>query len=168
MALARLTQFQFLDRELLLSYSDGRQWYVPYLGIIATLIDPTSGEYVAKIFEKGLVGETLEATQNDLNALGSDVWDFIKDINNQVGSLAFWDAYYAEYADRATADGGIRDSSTATRCAKFTFIEIMPLATEGYIYTWNTQFRSAADGGNGFDPASLDCAYPKVDQILNT
>jgi hypothetical protein len=44
----------------------------------------------------------------------------------------------------------------------------MPLATEGYIYTWNTQFRSAADGGNGFDPASLDCAYPKVDQILNT
>lgn len=167
MALARLTQFQFLDRELLLSYSDGRQWYVPYLGIVATLIDPTSGQYVANIFEKGLVGETLEVTENDLNALGSDIWSFLGQLNTEIGSAAFWDVYYEGYVDRADADGALTESPIGTRCAKFRFLNIVPTATEGYILTWNTQTRSLADGGNGFDPISLDCAAERIDSILN-
>jgi hypothetical protein len=167
MALARLTQFQFLDRELLLSYSDGRQWYVPYLGIIATLIDPTSGEYVAKIFEKGLVGETLEATQANLNALGSNVSSFINQVNNRVGNLAFWDEYYSDYIDRGTADGGIRDSRLARRCAKDRFFLLVPFANNSYILTFNTQMRSLADSGNGFDARTLDCAAGRITPIIN-
>ena len=167
MALARLTQFQFLDRELLLSYSDGRQWYVPYLGIVATLIDPTSGQYIAKLFEKGLVGETLEATQSDLVNLGSSVFEFIFDLNNKVSSNIFWTQIYDDYSARATADSAVAFDPTAYRCGKDRFIEIMPLATEGYRLVWNTQFRSLADSGNGFDPFTLDCSADTLDNILN-
>jgi hypothetical protein len=167
MALARLTQFQFLDRELLLSYSDGRQWYVPYLGIIATLIDPTSGEYVAKIFEKGLVGETLEATQADLNTLGSNVSAFVAELNGEVGSLSFWNEYYSDYVDRGIADGGTTDSRLARRCAKDKFFAIVPFADNSYILTFNTQMRSLADSGNGFDARTLDCAAGRITPIIN-
>lgn len=167
MALSRLTNFVLNATFLRLDYADGRQWYVPYPQIIATLIDPTSGQYIAKLFEKGLVGETLEATQADLVALGTDVQDFINELNNKVSSNAFWTTIYDDYSARATTDGADAFEPTAYRCGKDRFIEIMPLATEGYRLVWNTQFRSLADGGNGFDPFTLDCSADTLDNILN-
>jgi hypothetical protein len=167
MALSKLTNYVLNANYIRLDYADGRQWYVPYAKIIATLIDPTSGQYIAKLFEKGLVGETLEATQSDLAALGTNVQAFIFDLNNRIYSVIFWTAIYDAYSARATADGADAFDVTSYRCGKDRFIETLPLATEGYILAWNTQFRSLADGGNGFDPATLDCTAEQIDNILN-
>ena len=93
MALSKLTNFVLNATFLRLDYADGRQWYVPYPQIIATLIDPTSGQYIAKLFEKGLVGETLEATQADLVALGTDVQDFINEPEQQGVQQCFLDCH---------------------------------------------------------------------------
>jgi hypothetical protein len=167
MALSRLTNFVLNANYVRLDYADGRQWYIPYGQIIATLIDPTSGQYVANLFERGLVGETLEATQADLLALGTNVQGFIFDLNNKVSSNAFWTTIYNDYSTRATTDGAVAFNPTAYRCGKDRFIELMPLATEGYRLVWNTQFRSLADGGNGFDSRTLDCSADILNNILN-
>lgn len=167
MALSRLTNFVLNANYIRLDYADGRQWYIPYSQIIATLIDPTSGQYIAKLFERGLVGETLEATQSDLANLGSSVADFVFNLNNKVSSNIFWTQIYNDYSARATADSAVAFNPTTYRCGKDRFIELMPLATEGYRIVWNTQFRSLADGGNGFDPFALDCSADTLDNILN-
>lgn len=167
MALSKLTNYVLSDSFIRLDYADGRQWYVPYGQIIATLIDPTSGQYIAKLFEKGLVGETLEATQADLAALGTNVQAFIDALNTILKSFSFWTSIYEDYMSRAATDGGSVDTRFNSRCAKSTFIEDMPTATDEYVLVWNTQTRSLADGGNGFDARSLDCSYEIAEEILN-
>lgn len=167
MALSRLTNYTLASNLIRLDYADGRQWFIPYSGIIATMIDPTSGQYVAKLFEKGLVGETLEATQSDLAALGTNVQAFINALNGILKDYSFWMDVYNSYMLRAAADGGAVDTRFASRCARSTFLRDMPTALDSYIFVWNTQFRSLADGGNGFDSVTLDCSSDTIEAILN-
>jgi len=85
---------------------------------------------------------------------------------NTNSSRIFTDGLYVGYALRSNADGGARDTLEATICAQNKFASIMPFATAGYQLTRNTQLRAAILGGNGYDPAALDCTYPKVDKLL--
>jgi hypothetical protein len=94
---------------------------VPYKDIIATQIDPTSGVYEGYIYEKGLVGETLKATQPDLVALGSSVVGFISSINNGIGILLDYEAYEL----RADADGSTADSKLASDCGLSAMLQIL-------------------------------------------
>ena len=121
MALGNLTSFDISNRIIYLAYSDGREWYVPYKAVIATQIDPTSGVYEGYIYEKGLVGESLKATQPDLVALGSSVVGFISSINNGIGILLDYDAYEV----RADADGSTADSKLASDCGLSAMLQIL-------------------------------------------
>jgi hypothetical protein len=42
----------------------------------------------------------------------------------------------------------------------------MPVPTNGYILAYNTQMRSLADSGNGFDARTLDCAAGRITPII--
>jgi hypothetical protein len=79
----------------------------------------------------------------------------------------FYLAYYNEYRQRGIADGGAIDSPTATSCAESRFVSLMPVPTNGYILAYNTQMRSLADSGNGFDARTLDCAAGRITPIIN-
>jgi hypothetical protein len=83
-------------------------------------------------------------------------------------SKVFTDGLYVSYAYRSSKDSGAADTLQATLCAQSKFANIMPFATKGYQLTRNTQLRAAILGGNGYDPAALDCTYPKVDKLLNS
>jgi len=121
MALGNLTSYDLSSRLISLDYSDGRQWYVPYKALVATLIDPTSGSYVGYLYPKAMVGETLSATQSALATLGTTVPAFISSINEGIGVVIFYDEYQA----RATADGAFPEDPIAAKCGLDAMLNIL-------------------------------------------
>lgn len=121
MALGNLTSYDLSSRLISLDYSDGRQWYVPYKALVATLIDPTSGSYVGYLYPKAMVGETLSATQSALATLSTTVPAFIASINQGIGITI----EYNEYQARATADGAFPEDPIAAKCGLDAMLNIL-------------------------------------------
>lgn len=80
-ALPRLTAFSLGTSQLVLTYADGRIFYVNYADIITVELDPTSGETLVRIYAEGEVSVTLTASNTDLVALGTTATAFITNLN---------------------------------------------------------------------------------------
>ena len=83
-ALPALTAFSFGTTQLILTYADGRVFYVNYKNIICNLDDPTTGEVILRIYQDGQI--TLVISANDLVAIGTTISAFLASLNTYVAN----------------------------------------------------------------------------------
>ena len=83
-ALPALTAFSFGTTQLILTYADGRVFYVNYKNIICNLDDPTTGEVILRIYQDGQI--TLVISANDLVAIGTTISAFLASLNIYVAN----------------------------------------------------------------------------------
>ena len=83
-ALPALTAFSFGTTQLILTYADGRVFYVNYKNIICNLDDPTTGEVILRIYQDGQI--TLVISANDLVAIGTTISAFLTSLNIYVAN----------------------------------------------------------------------------------
>jgi hypothetical protein len=80
-ALPALTAYSFGASQLVLTYADGRVFYVNYADIITVELDPTSGESLVRIYAEGEVSATLTISNTALAGLGTTAAAFITNLN---------------------------------------------------------------------------------------
>lgn len=83
-ALPALTARTFGATQLILTYADGRIFYVNYKDIICNLYDPTTGEITLKIYQDGQI--TLVITAAALTAIGTSISAFLTTLSNYVAN----------------------------------------------------------------------------------
>ena len=83
-ALPALTAFSFGTTQLVLTYADGRIFYVNYKDIICNLYDPTTGEITLKIYQDGQI--TLVISAADLVAIGTTISAFLTSLNTNIAA----------------------------------------------------------------------------------
>lgn len=83
-ALPALTASTFGATQLILTYADGRIFYVNYKDIICNLYDPTTGEITLKIYQDGQI--TLVITAAALTAIGTSISAFLTTLSNYVAN----------------------------------------------------------------------------------
>lgn len=83
-ALPALTARTFGATQLILTYADGRIFYVNYKDIICNLYDPTTGEITLKIYQDGQI--TLVITAAALTAIGTSISVFLTTLSNYVAN----------------------------------------------------------------------------------
>jgi tRNA threonylcarbamoyladenosine modification (KEOPS) complex Pcc1 subunit len=83
-ALPALTAATFGTTQLILTYADGRIFYVNYKDIICNLYDPTTGEITLKIYQDGQITLVISAT--DLVAIGTTISAFLTSLNIYVAN----------------------------------------------------------------------------------
>jgi len=83
-ALPALTAFSFGTTQLILTYADGRVFYVNYKNIICNLDDPTTGEVILRIYQDGQITLVISAT--DLVAIGTTISAFLASLNTYVAN----------------------------------------------------------------------------------
>jgi len=83
-ALPALTAFSFGTTQLILTYADGRVFYVNYKNIICNLDDPTTGEVILRIYQDGQITLVISAT--DLVAIGTTISAFLASLNIYVAN----------------------------------------------------------------------------------
>lgn len=83
-ALPALTARTFGATQLILTYADGRIFYVNYKDIICNLYDPTTGEITLKIYQDGQI--TLVITAADLTAIGTSISAFLTTLSSYVAN----------------------------------------------------------------------------------
>ena len=83
-ALPALTARTFGATQLILTYADGRIFYVNYKDIICNLYDPTTGEITLKIYQDGQI--TLVITAAALTAIGTSISAFLTTLSSYVAN----------------------------------------------------------------------------------
>jgi hypothetical protein len=83
-ALPALTARTFGATQLILTYADGRIFYVNYKNIICNLYDPTTGEITLKIYQDGQI--TLVITADALTAIGTSISAFITTLSTYIAN----------------------------------------------------------------------------------
>lgn len=83
-ALPALTARTFGATQLILTYADGRIFYVNYKDIICNLYDPTTGEITLKIYQDGQI--TLVITAAALTAIGTSISVFLTTLSSYVAN----------------------------------------------------------------------------------
>lgn len=83
-ALPALTARTFGATQLILTYADGRIFYVNYKDIICNLYDPTTGEITLKIYQDGQI--TLVITAAALTAIGTSISAFITTLSTYIAN----------------------------------------------------------------------------------
>lgn len=83
-ALPALTARTFGATQLILTYADGRIFYVNYKNIICNLYDPTTGEITLKIYQDGQI--TLVITAAALTAIGTSISAFITTLSTYIAN----------------------------------------------------------------------------------
>ena len=83
-ALPALTARTFGATQLILTYADGRIFYVNYKDIICNLYDPTTGEITLKIYQDGQI--TLVITDAALTAIGTSISAFLTTLSSYVAN----------------------------------------------------------------------------------
>ena len=81
MALATLTARTFNPTQLVLTYSDGRVYYLNYRDINATELDGTSGITKVRIYLSGGLDESMFVSGPDLVAIGTTASAFLSTLN---------------------------------------------------------------------------------------
>ena len=83
-ALPALTARTFGATQLILTYADGRIFYVNYKNIICNLYDPTTGEITLKIYQDGQI--TLVIAADALTAIGTSISAFITTLSTYIAN----------------------------------------------------------------------------------
>lgn len=83
-ALPALTARTFGATQLILTYADGRIFYVNYKDIICNLYDPTTGEITLKIYQDGQI--TLVITAAALTAIGTSISAFLTTLSTYIAN----------------------------------------------------------------------------------
>jgi hypothetical protein len=81
-ALPTLTSYTFGANQLELDYSDGTQYFLNYKDIISVQIDPTTGEYIVRVYLSEEVGNSIFVSNTDLVALGTTYTAFVSTLNS--------------------------------------------------------------------------------------
>jgi hypothetical protein len=83
-ALPTLTSYTFGANQLELDYSDGTQYFLNYKDIVSVQIDPTTGEYIVRVYLSGEVGNSIFVSNTDLVALGTTYTAFVSTLNSNL------------------------------------------------------------------------------------